>query len=566
MFHSYRRTAASLLLAGSQLAVAQSYFAGTVVDANNQPIVGATVQAGQMTGFQTPFQMDGQATTDAQGHYAITTLAAGDGSGKYVLVARLQGRVPMVYPNKPCSSNFPCPSPVPFPSTVAVPNLAIDFQLLNAASISGHVSRTDTNGPVVGTTVFLDSNSLHPYSISTVTDSAGNFQFRGLFPDHYQLDTHFSQVPNQDNLLPQVYAAHDYDVVSPQATGDDVILSDGQDATGIDFALHPGGIILGQVNSTFSGHLVSVPIGIRRLTPTPSGTGFTSAGTSGRFAPMQIYASAPGWYGIGPLLPGTFAIRFGGGAFSTEYYQHAPTEAQALPVTVGAGQGVANIDGLVGSYQAISGHITDAATGNPVVNAIVHGGPALPGFPTLLDVTDTLTDSLGAYTLEGLSPGANYIWVTRNSDYLDQTYPDVLGCCFQTTGTQSIQLAQGQYVLGVDMALTRGASLAGHVYDPGTGADAANLTLWLVDANGHSTGSGTTNSGGSFLSSTVPTGNYYVCAITQNGYYYYPAYFCPFTATCDLSNAQALIFSAPQHYWLDFPIAHLDRVFQSAFE
>lgn len=563
MFRPLLYAAPLSLLAVSQFAAAQAYFAGTVVDANNQPIAGATVQAGQMTGMITPFDVDGQAITDAQGHYAITTLAAGNGSGDYVLIAKAPGRVPIAYPNTPCYYLYTCPWPG-FSGSVAVPNLAADFQLLHPASISGHVSRTDTSGPVAGTTVFLNGGAIYPPP-TAISDMAGNFEFPGLLPDRYQLEIGWGQVPDQFVLLPQVYAGHDHDFLSTYPVGDDVILSDGQNATGIDFALNPGGTIQGTVFSAFSGHVVSAPIGIRRLTPVLSG-GFASAGSSGRWAPSLVYSPPPGQYFIQPLLPGTFEIQFGGGQFSTEYYQHVSSEAQAQSVSVSGSQLVGGIDGVVAPYQTISGHITDKMTGNPVVNAIVHGGFSLPGFGELIDVADAQTDNSGAYTLEGLSPGQMYVWVTHNPIYLDQVYPDVLECCYQDIGTQPVPLAANQYVTGIDMALTAGASLNGHVYDADTGADAVNTTVVLSDASGRSVGGATTNSGGNFLTTTVPTGSYYVQAILKQGYYYYPSYLCPFLVTCDVNNAQPRTFSAPQLYSIDFPIAHLDLIFRGAFE
>lgn len=498
--------------------------------------------------------MDGQATTDAEGHYAITALAAGDGSGDYVLLAQAPGRVTIAYPNTPCYYLYPCPW-VGFSGAVPVPNVSADFRLLHPASISGYISRTDTGRPVAGEVVYLNGGSFYP-SPGAVTDATGNFQLLGLLPDRYQLEVHGGRV-----LLPQVYAGHDYDYfLSPYPVGDDITLSDGENLTGSDFQLHPGGIIQGTVFSGFDGDVISVGISIRRLTPFLS-NGFFSAGLSTPYG-----FPSPGRYTIQPLLPGTFEIEFGGGQFSTEYYQHASSEAQAQVVAVATGQFVGGIDGQVAPFQTISGHITDKAAGNPVPNVIVHGGIAI--FGDLSGFTDARTDNSGAYAIQGLSPGSIYVWVTRDARYIDQMYPDVLGCCLLTPGTQPVQLDANQNVTGIDMALTAGAALTGHVYDAYTGSDAVNIGVGLSDTNGHWIVSATTDSDGNFLTSAVPLGSYYVSAILQlqQDYYYYPAYLCPFFVACDLNNAQARTFSAPQVYSLDFPIPHLDLLFRDGFE
>src|SRR5450432_3512214 len=71
---------------------AATAFSGTVVNTSNQPLAGVTVVAGHDL-FPLPnmnqFIADGQATTDAQGHYSITSLASGDGTGNFVLAAEL---------------------------------------------------------------------------------------------------------------------------------------------------------------------------------------------------------------------------------------------------------------------------------------------------------------------------------------------------------------------------------------------------------------------------------------------------------------------------------------------
>src|SRR6185312_4864677 len=156
MSTSFRVWACLALLAGAPaIGIAQTFFAGTVVDGGNQPIAGASVDAGHMTfPIFGQFISDGQAVTDALGHFAITTLAAGDGSGSYLLVARAPGRITIIYPDVPNYGSSISPPPN-ISTPVAAPNLAANFTLQHPASIAGHVTRTDTNAPVAGATVNL---------------------------------------------------------------------------------------------------------------------------------------------------------------------------------------------------------------------------------------------------------------------------------------------------------------------------------------------------------------------------------------------------------------------------
>lgn len=544
---------------------AQTYFSGTVVDANNQPIAGATIQAGHMAPLFGPFTLDGQASTDAQGHYAITTLAAGDGSGNYVIIARATGRVTIVYPNTTCPSENICPFPG-FPPTVAVPNSAVEFQLFRPGSISGHVRRTDTNGDVANLPITLGAQSTP--TIDVTTDSSGNYFIGGLLPNSYEVETGYGRVPDQYALLPQRYAGHDFDPVS-DAPFDWVAVGDGENVTGIDFAVDVGGAIAGQVVSALDGEALATEIGLQRLTPVSSGSGFAMvAGTVG-YATQQVVPPPPGQYVIQPLLPGTFKLLFttGGPVYLPNYYADATTPDAAQTVTVTGTATTGGIDAHLMPLQTIAGTITDAVTGQPLPNIVVHAGPPLPDFGTLEDFTQSLTDASGKYLLQGLPPGSHYVWTYYTPGYLDQVYPDALGCCFAPAGSQPLALAAGQQMSGIDMAISRGAYAVGRIHDAATGAAPLDAALLVFDAGGRELLFTNVDATGHFTTDTLPTGDYYLAAFIGGHQIYYPDYRCDNNGgSCDLSQAQKFSFSAPQPYSVDFPIAHLDEIFGGGFE
>jgi len=127
----------------SSMTQANTYFSGTVVDTQNQPLVGVTVLAGHPTySFVDPFVIDGQATTDAQGQYAITTLA-GNGWGTYVVAAQLAGYVTSIFPNLPCYSGDPLCLDLALPSDSVAPPIASDGHPAIASRVVGRaVSRS----------------------------------------------------------------------------------------------------------------------------------------------------------------------------------------------------------------------------------------------------------------------------------------------------------------------------------------------------------------------------------------------------------------------------------------
>ena len=545
-------------------ALAQTYFSGTVLDADNQPIVGATIQAGHSSPPFVPFTVDGQASTDAQGHYAITALGAGDGSGKYVLLARAAGRISLVYPNLPCGASS-CPPPG-FPPTVTVPNSAVDFTLYHPGSISGHVRRTDTNADVAGLTITAGGQS--STLVSTTTDANGNYVIGYLMPDSYLVQSGYGQVPDQYALLPQMYAGHDFDAVSSVSNADLVSISDGANATGIDFALDPGGAIQGSVMSSIDSEALPTQIGIQRLTPASSGSGFYIVATTLGFTDQPIQPPPPGQYIIQPLLPGTFKLLFSAAstAYLPNYFADATSSDSAQAVTVTGTATTGGVDAHLVPLQTIAGTITDAVSGQPVPNIVVHGGPPLPGFGELEDIAQSRTDGQGKYLLQGLTPGSHYVWIYYSPGYLDQVYPNALGCCFAPTGSQQVALAAGQQLTGIDMAITRGAYALGQIHDADSGAPPPNASLIVYDTNGNQLQFDTVDASGQFKTDTLPTGDYYFAAFIGGNQIFYPNYRCNSGTTCDLSFAQRLSFSSATQYLVDFPIPHLDVIFRGGFD
>ena len=550
------------LLAGMPLiADAQTYFAGTVVDGTNQPLAGATIRAGhvQFPIFPSSFTEDGRATSDAQGHYAMTTLAAGDGSGNYVLIAESAGRIGIEYPGTLCYAS--CPGT--FPPAVAAPNLAANFQLSRPGSISGHVTRADTHAAVSG--VFLQAWLQGGSSQHTTSAADGSFTVSDLLPGSYSLEA-----TSQDELLPQMYAGHDYDFTLEQPAGDGIVVQDGQNVAGVDLALHPGAQIEGTVTSSIDGAPLQSRVGIRRL---PSEfQGFQSNNFS---APLG--GPDAGRYAIGPLTPGSFEIAFGYAAGSTvfagQYYPDAANEVDAVPVVVTDAQVVSGIDAHLMPLQTISGTVRDADTGQPVAGAVVHAG--YPLFISLGDFVDAITDANGTYLLQGVGVSTgqpryyNYIWVSGYSTYLDTFYPSVAAtdCCIQApSGAQALPLDAGQHITGVDISLSRGAYVHGRVFDADTGYVApAYLNVDLRDGSGAQMAFVTTDATGNYSLDSVPSGSYYlVLAAGAGRTIYYPDSEC--TNDCPPSGAQPVLLTAPQTFQFDFAVPHLDLIFRGNFD
>jgi hypothetical protein len=552
----------SALVASSHDACAGSAsFAGKVLDASSNSLSGAVITAGH---FEGQFVVDGQAISNAQGQYAITTLGAGDGSGDYVLKAELAGRLTEFYPDPTCN-DIGCGANGP--PLVTVPNLNADFQLFRPGSISGYAARSDTNAPVCCVNIEFIRNDFFQPNYSARPDADGNYVVSGLLPGTYAVAISDFNMPDQ--LLQQVYAGHDFDsTMSAYADADKFTVGDGQDVQGIDFNLHPGASFSGVITSTLDGAPVATDVSVRRHSPFDTGLSYLFAARSvGRPDPEA------GQYLSNAFVPGSFSVSFGrSDLFAPQYYPDVSAEANAQEVVLTGGNIVTGIDAQLTPTRTISGKVTDSASGLPLSGVTVHAGINFCVFScSVQDEVDAVSDAYGNYILQGLgqtdSRYSYYIWVDDARGYQPQFFPDGTPCCFQiSAGATPLPLGYNEYKTGIDLVLHVGAYASGRVYDPDTGYAPVGMRLDVLDSNGNTVQATYTDAAGKYWTPALLAGNYYLrLQIGQTLEYFYPNYECGFS-DCQLSSAQQQSFPVLQEYPnLDFAIPHLDLIFRGSF-
>ena len=109
---------------------------------------------------------------------------------------------------------------------------------------------------------------------------------------------------------------------------------------------------------------------------------------------------------------------------------------------------------------AISGVVTDGATGQPLAGAIVALSNQTPG-PAPAPRPRQTTDSRGRFIFTKLSPSVAYTVVVSRPGYLDGGYKRLPGTTTQTR----IGLTDGQWFTGADVAMWKPASISGTVRD-----------------------------------------------------------------------------------------------------
>lgn len=154
-------------------------------------------------------------------------------------------------------------------------------------------------------------------------------------------------------------------------------------------------------------------------------------------------------------------------------------------------------------YATISGQVTDAQTGEPIIEAQV-------GAINMDDMTsrETFTDSAGNYFIDSITPGYQIVGASKEG-YEENVYPDL------------IMIEGGENLTDIDIQLTfvggtGFGAIAGQVTDAETGLpiDSAGIDIrWFV-------GSCYTDSDGNYFCDSIPDGSYLVSAYNEG---YFPA-------------------------------------------
>lgn len=153
---------------------------------------------------------------------------------------------------------------------------------------------------------------------------------------------------------------------------------------------------------------------------------------------------------------------------------------------------------------AITGLVTDAATGSPLVGVKVR----------IYEVhAVATTDATGRWIVTGLATGTYRAYTEASSDYVNEVYRD-LPCdsyCSGYDGTP-IAVTDGAVTTGVDFALARAGGVSGRITDATSGAGVPGAWVYLYPStgDGFSVRSASTSADGSFSFTRLVPGTYFL--------------------------------------------------------
>lgn len=432
---------------------------GTVTDKRN----GAPLAGVWITLYSQDRQWAWSAGTDSKGVYQVTGLPAG---GYKIQASGGNGFAAQWYGGADQSSAATVT--VAPPATVS----GIDFSLQLGGSITGVVTDAATGAAIAGAQITAYDQASGQLIASASTDGSGIYYLTGLATGGYQLMFFANGYLTQwsGGSLSQASATA-VPVSAPKAT------------SAVNASLSAGGSISGTVTDRVSG--VAIAGAFLYAIDSSSGDWVGSATTG-----------SDGSYAITMLPTGHYRLRVVPGANSPylgKWYGNQDGYLCGDTVSVTATK-VTTFDFALDAGGSISGRVTDAATGQGIGAASLYWTDS-----TGRSVMGNLTmDATGSYTLAGLASG-DYLLFFQATGYIAASAP--------VRATVSAPAVTEQ----VNAALSKGGGINGRVTDSSTGAGAANVQVWALDAVAGGVLSGdVTGVDGSYQIVGLPSGSYQI--------------------------------------------------------
>lgn len=366
---------------------------------------------------------------------------------------------------------------------------------VGTAIVAGRVVASETGDTPVRRAIVTLISTERVESVSTVTDNDGRFAFTNLSDGRYTL-----------NARKAAHLSVNYGAKRPGRPGTTLIVSAGQRLTDLRLVLQPGAVITGVVrfpngDPVSNTQVVAIPV--------------AQSAAGGRYVEQTVFRTDDrGEYRIYGLVPDTYVVAVTPAMGRTEIHQRAaaefeelfrtltqrppqpqtpgatpapvpppppvplvgfaptfypgtPVAANALPVTVRAGEVREGIDIPVAMVRVgtIAG-VVRGVDGQPTQNvqlSVVPGGPPLP-LSASANVRTSRPDKDGRFILTNVAPGSYRITaraggVTYSAD----------GSSVTIRGEQQTQWAvadvqvQGEDVDGVVLQLQPGMALTGRM-------------------------------------------------------------------------------------------------------
>lgn len=433
---------------------------GTVTDAATHNGIADT----GVTVYDALGNVAGTASTDADGNYSVTGLAAGN----YRLAFAHSTYTSQYYDG---ASSLADASQVS--ASAGVTTTGIDAALVALGGLSGTVTDGASHAalPNIAVTVYSANGDV---VATTTTDANGAYTVSHL--EAGQDKVRFSDPGS-------FYATQYYNGEPSLDAADPVTIADGQTTSGIDIALQGTGAISGTVTDALTTNAIAgITVKAFDANSVLTGTATTDANGS---------------YTVSQLPTGSYTVEFAdpNNSYPSQYYNDT--------VAVSEGQTTTGIDAAMISGGRVTGTVTDALTHNAIAGISVSAEDAngvIWGFAT--------TNADGHYTVSHLPTG------TFTLQFVDQS-----GSYAELTKYPAVSVTAGATTTGIDEALAPLGRITGTLTDASTHAGIAGAYVYIYNAAGTQVLAYTqTAADGTYSASRLPTGSYLVDFLPTSTY------------------------------------------------
>lgn len=247
---------------------------------------------------------------------------------------------------------------------------------------------------------------------AALTDAQGRYEFRDLPAGRFNLSV------SKSGFVSMQYGQH-----RPFEPGRPIELADAQKMDKADVALPRGSVLAGRVVDELGEAVADAEVSAMRMQFTNGKRRLVPAGRNGTtndLGQFRIYGLPPGEYYVSASLRNMSMMvmdMIGGGAggptgsnqssgYASTYYPSTPTPGEAQRIALAVGQELASVDIQLQPVKLarITGNAV-ASDGKPMAGAMVMLLPAMREHLMFMPGGTSRTDSNGAFTLSGVTPG-----------------------------------------------------------------------------------------------------------------------------------------------------------------
>jgi Cellulase (glycosyl hydrolase family 5)/PKD domain/IPT/TIG domain/Carboxypeptidase regulatory-like domain/Putative Ig domain len=479
---------------------------GKVTDANTKAAVSGVEVCASPVGSG----IGGCTTTDANGEYALTKLAADEYRVEFVPEsASAQKYLRQYYNSKATYAEANLVS-VSAGATTSEINAALHV----GGEVSGAVTKAETDAALAGIGVCAFENSGEFFERCTNTNASGEYSVVGLPTGSYIVS--FSS---------EEYAPQYYNGKSEEAEATPVEVAAGSTTPNINAAMFPAAEITGVVSDANT----KAPIAEIEVCALQA--------TSGEYT-QCVDTNASGEYRLRPLAAGEYKVEFtpyfdSSANYTTQYYNGKTSFGEATVVTLAAGGSASNISAALHEGGKITGTVTEATTTSPIegieICARGSGGEDLGrcGF----------TNASGEYAVKALTTGEYKVEFTGDGhNYLTQYYN---GKASFAEG-QLVSVTSGETTSGINATMYPGGKITGTVTGAVSKAPISGIFICAYPKNGGSGNCASTNASGEYSIIALATAEYAV-EFSGDGQNYITQYY---NGRASFGEAQAVSVTA----------------------